>query len=168
MKYLLDIICVILVVILAFLIAERPVVDLSIRSSPADKRQSQETRKEETSKLEKEIIRDIAATKGLKERNIFSADGKYATIGVGGTEVKGPPPENPYTLIGILQGQEKKAIFREYTGAIVTLTVGKKLLDGSVITGIGSTTVEVKKGKEKRELRIFEVKVPRLRTGKKP
>lgn len=87
---------------------------------------------------------------------------------VGSTAMKGPVPESLDTLIGILQGQEKKAIFREYTGAIVTLTVGKKLLDGSVITGIGSTTVEVKKGKEKRELRIFEVKVPRLRTGKKP
>jgi len=81
--------------------------------------------------------------------------------------MRGPPPENPYTLIGILHGEEKKAVFREYTGSILFLTVGKKLIDDSIITRIDSTSVEVKKGKEKKELKIFDVKVPRLSTEKK-
>jgi hypothetical protein len=165
MKYLLDTICVVIVVILALLTPQRPVIDLSIRPSVADKRATHDTKKEETKNLQKEIVRDIAVFKALKDRNIFAADGRYITSGAG---MKGPLPENPYTLIGILQGEEKKAVFREYTGSVVALTVGKKLIDGSVITRIDSTSVEVKKGNEKRELKIFDVKVPRLSTGKKP
>ena len=168
MKYLLDIICVVIVVILALLTAERPVIDLNIRPSIADKRKPQNTTKEETKKVEKEIVRAVVTHEALKERNIFSADGRYATSGVGGGEMKGSLPEKPYTLIGILHGQEKKAVFRDHTGSIVTLTVGKKLIDGSVITRIDSTSVEVKKGKEKKELKIFDVKVPRLSVRGKP
>jgi len=167
MKYLLDIICVVIVVILALLTTQRPVIDLSIRPSIADKRQPQDTKKEKTKNVQKEIVRDVVTSKVLKDRNIFSADGKYPTSGAGsadmGAGVKAALPENPYTLIGILQGEEKKAVFREYTGSIVTLTVGKKLIDDSVITRINNTSVEVKKGKEKKELRIFDVKVPPLR-----
>jgi hypothetical protein len=168
MKYLLDIICVVIVVILALLTAERPVIDLNIRPSIADKKQPQDRQKEETKKVEKEIVRDIFASKELKDRNIFSADGRYPTPGAGSTDMKGPLPENPYTLIGILQGEEKKAVFREYTGSIVFLTIGKKLIDESIITRIDNTSVEVKKGKEKKELKIFDVKVPRLSVRGKP
>jgi len=118
--------------------------------------------------VDKEIIRDTGGLKALKDRNIFSADGKYPIFAVGTAGVKEALPENPYTLIGILHGEEKKAVFRDHTGSIIALTVGKKLIDDSVITRIDSTSVEVTKGKEKRELKIFSVKVPRLSTGKKP
>jgi hypothetical protein len=166
-KYLPDILCIVLFIMIALLGAEKPVIDLNIRPSIADKRQSQDTKKEETKKVEKEIVRDVFASKVLKDRNIFSANGRYTTSGAGGADMKGPLPGNPYTLIGILHGEEKKAVFREYTGSIVFLSVGKKLIDESVITRIDSTSVEVKKGKEKRELKIFDVKVPRLSTGRK-
>ena len=168
MKYLLDIICVVIVVILALLTAEKPVFNLNIRPSIADKKQPQDRKKEETKKVEKEIVRVVVTHEALKERNIFSADGRYATSGVGGGEMKGSLPEKPYSLIGILQGEEKKAVFREYTGSIVFLTIGKKLIDDSIITRIDSTSVEVKKGKEKKELKIFDVKVPRLSVRGKP
>jgi hypothetical protein len=168
MKHLLDINCVVIVVVLALLTAQRPVIDLNIRPSNAGKKQLQDTKKEEVKEVEKEIVREVVASKALKDRNIFSTDGKYSTSGAGSVDMKGPLPENPYTLIGTLHGEEKKAVFREFTGSIVTLTVGKELIDGSVITRINSTSVEVKKGKEKRELKIFDVKVPRLSTGKKP
>jgi len=168
MKYLLDIICVVIVVILALLTAEKPVFNVNIRPSIADKKQPQDRKKEEAKKVEKEIVRDVFASKELKDRNIFSADGRYLTPGAVSAGMKGPLPENPYTLIGILQGEEKKAVFREYTGSIVFLTIGKKLIDDSIITRIDSTSVEVKKGKEKKELKIFDVKVPRLLERKKP
>ena len=155
-------------VVLALLTPQRPVIDLSIRPSVADKRATQDTIREETKKMQKEIVKDVFASKALKDRNIFAADGRYIISGAGITGMKGPLPENPYTLIGILQGEEKKAVFREFTGSIVTLTVGKELIDGSVITRINSTSVEVKKGKEKKELKIFDVKVPRLSERKKP
>jgi hypothetical protein len=168
-KYLPDILCIVLFIMIALLGAEKPVIDLNIRPSIADKRQSQDAKKEETKKVEKEIVRDVFVSKVLKDRNIFSADGKYpiVTPGPGPSGTGGRMPENPYTLMGILHGEEKKAVFREYTGSIVFLSVGKKLIDESVITRIDSTSVEVKKGKEKRELKIFDVKVPRLSTGRK-
>jgi hypothetical protein len=163
MKYLLDIICVVIVVLLALLTAEKPVFNVNMRPSIADKKQPQDRKKEETKKVEKKIVRDVFASKVLKDRNIFSAGGTYVAPGAGSADKKGPLPENPYTLIGILQGEEKKAVFREYTGSIVFLTIGKKLIDDSIITRIDSTSVEVKKGKEKKELKIFNIKVPPLR-----
>lgn len=163
-KYLPDILCIVLFIMIAFLAAERPVIDLIGRTGVSPVIPSEKTAiKEETKNLQKEIVRDVVASKALKDRNIFSADGKYPTSGVGSAGMKGPLPENPYTLIGILHGEGGKAVFREYTGSIVTLTVGKKLIDDSVITRIDSTSVEVKKGKEKRELKIFDVKIPPLR-----
>jgi len=168
MKYLLDIISVFIVSGLVLLTAQRPVIDLNARSPVADKRRPQEITKEEMKKVEKGIVRGVAISNVLKERNIFSLDGRYSMSEVGSAAMKGPVPQSLDTLIGILQGQEKKAVFQEYTGSIVTLTEGKKLLDGFVITRIGNNSVEVKKGKEKKELRIFEVKVPRLTIGKKP
>jgi hypothetical protein len=171
MKYLLDIICVVIVVILALLTTQRPVIDLIGRTGVSPVIPSEKTAiKEETKKVQKEIVRDVFVSKVLKDRNIFSADRKYAIVTSGGSSsgTGGPLPENPYTLIGILQGEEKKAVFREYTGSIVFLTVGKKLIDDSVITRIDRNSVEVRKGKEKKELKIFDVKVPRLSTGRKP
>jgi len=164
-KYLLDILCIIIVVIIALLAAQKPGVDLELPPSIADKRQPHETTQEETEKGEMGIARYASAAGTLKERNIFSPDGSYTMSKAGATATL---LESPYTLIGILKGEENKAVFRDHTGSIVTLTVGKKLGDGSVITRIDTTSVEVKKGKEKRELKIFDVKVPGPLTRQKP
>ena len=163
-RYLLDILCVVLMVSIAVLAAGRPGVDLNPRPYATDKRQPPDAKKQKTKNVQKEIVRDIVASDVLRARNIFAADGKYPVLTPGGV-VAGPSPENSdtYTLIGILDGEEKKAVFREPTGSIVALTVGKKLKDGSVITRIDKFSVELKKGKEKRELKMFNVKVPRLR-----
>jgi len=169
-NYFPEVIGVLLIAALGTLAVERPGIDLNLRPSVADQRQPSEAKKEEANKVDKEIIRGAVGFKALKDRNIFSADGKYSIVipGAGAAGTGGPLPENPYTLIGILHGEEKKAVFRDHTGSIIALTVGKKLIDDSVITRIDSTSVEVTKGKEKRELKIFSVKVPRLSTGKKP
>ena len=181
MKYLSDIICVVIVVILALLTTQKPVIDLIGRTGVSSRTgvswrtgvspviPSEKTAiKEETKNLQKLIVREVVVSDALKDRNIFAADGKYAMATTSGPGMKGPLPENPYTLIGILRGEEKKAVFREHTGSILALTVGKELIDGSVITRIDNLSVEVKKGKEKRELRIFSVKKPKPVTRRNP
>ena len=166
-RYLFDILFAVLIVSIAVLTAGKPVVDLNLRLPVTDKRQQPDAKKQETKYVQKKIVRDIVASDVLRARNIFAADGKYPVLmPVTGGGTGGSSPENPntitYTLIGILDGEEKKAVFRESTGSIVALTVGKKLIDGSVITRIDKFAVEVMREKEKKELRIFNVKVPPL------
>jgi len=163
-KHLLDILCMVLFGVIAILASERPAIDLNLPLSIADKRQPHETTKEETKKGERGTARYASTAEALKERNIFSPGGSYTMSKAGATASL---LESPYTLIGILKGEENKAVFRDHTGSIVTLTVGKKLIDGSVITRIDNLSVEVEKGKEKRELRIFDVKVPKPLTSRR-
>ena len=164
-RYLLDVLCIALVAAVAPLAAQKPMIDLNLRSSAGDRGNLGGAKKEETEMAPKGvIIRDVAVLRALKERNIFAAAESYARSK---SEMQGLLSKGPYALIGVLQGEEKKAVFREQTGSIVTLTVGKKLIDGSVITRIEDRSVEVMKGEEKKELRIFKVKVPTLSTGKK-
>ena len=83
-RYLLDILCVVLIVSIAVLAAGRPVVDLNLRPSVTDKRQPPDAKKQETKNVQKEILRDIVASDVLKERNIFAPDGKYPILTSGG------------------------------------------------------------------------------------
>ena len=166
-KSFLDILCVLLIASLGFFVFQKPTVDLSPPPSFSEKKEPLDIRKEDTGEVGAGLIRKALSYNSLKERNIFSADGIYSTK-LEGAAHKGPLPEKPYGLIGILQGEEKKAVFRDPTGAIVTLTLGKKLMDGSVITRINTVSVELEKGEERRELRIFEFKPPKPLTPKKP
>jgi len=169
-KYLLDIIVIVLVSTLALWATQKPAVDLNLRPSTGDKGQLPDVKNEAKEKVQEGIVRDVVALGALKERNIFSPDGSYtkSEAVLKGPLLKGPLPENPYTLIGILQGEEKKAVFKDYTGSIITLTIGKQLSDGSIIRRIDNFFVEVEKGEEKRELRIFNIKPPKPLTVKKP
>ena len=157
----------VLIAIVGFGVAQKPTVDLSPPPSFSEKKEPSDTLKEKTEEAGLGLVREAITYSSLKERNIFSADGIYTTKAEGAAH-KGPLPEKPYGLIGILQGEEKKAVFRDPTGAIVTLTLGKKLMDGSVITRINTVSVELEKGEERRELRIFEFKPPKPLTPKKP
>ena len=58
-------------------------------------------------------------------------------------------------MIAVLNGKEKKAIFREYTGAIVSMPTGEKMIDEYVVMTVSNTSVKLQKGKEKKELRLF-------------
>ncbi|MBM4276256.1 MAG: hypothetical protein FJ130_00030 [Deltaproteobacteria bacterium] len=162
------IICIILIMVIALLAAEKPVIDLSMHPSVAHRKPPGDIKKEEPKAVERGIVKKVTSWEKLKERNIFAADGKYPVSIAGVTGTQKILPEKPYTLIGVLQGEEKKAVFRDPTGAIVTFTVGKKLMDDSVITRINTFSVELEKGKERRELRIFEFKPPQPLTQKKP
>jgi len=86
-------------------------------------------------------------------RNIFEPDGGYekpAELII--------IPENPYNLIAVLEGKEKQAIMREYTGRMVSFKIGDKMIDGAVVTGMDKMSVTVKRGKKEKEYRIFDVK----------
>jgi hypothetical protein len=166
-KYLLDIISIVLVSAVALLATQKPATELKLRpSSPSigDKGKLPDVKKEEKEKVQTGIIKEDAAVGSLKERNIFSPDGSYTKSGA---VLKGPLPENPYTLIGILNGEEKKAVFRDYTGSIIALTVGKKLIDGSVITKIEKLSVQLENEKAKKELKVFDLTDPKRRTPPK-
>lgn len=91
----------------------------------------------------------------LEERNIFSMEGTYKSA-----KDKVVLPENPYTFIGVLGSKEKQAVFREYTGHIITLKKGDRLIDDFVIKDIDNLYVKLKKskGKEEKEMRIFYFK----------
>jgi hypothetical protein len=93
----------------------------------------------------------------LEKRNIFSPDGSYEMVKKDLIQI----PENPYNLIAVLKGKEKKAVFREFTGNMVSLKVGDKLIDGATITDIREMTVKVKKGREIKEYRIFDARPKR-------
>jgi len=165
-RYLLDILFGALVITVVLLITPtKSTVDLNIRSLPTGKEPPSDISKREMEKTGKGIVREIATIGVLKERNLF---GLFGHDPVTGKTLKTPLSKNPYTLIGILQGEEKKAVFREPSGAIVALTSGKKLVDGSEITRIDDFSVRVKKGDEEREIRIFNIKTPSPFIRKKP
>ncbi|MBZ0157005.1 MAG: hypothetical protein K8I29_12445 [Alphaproteobacteria bacterium] len=94
-----------------------------------------------------------SAYKRLEARNIFDPEGHYEKP----KELKALP-ENPYNLIAVFQGRETRAVLREYTGAMVSLKVGDKMVDGFVVSGIDRLQVTAKKGKERKVYRIFDVK----------
>ena len=103
--------------------------------------------------LELAYPQEAPKSRNLEVRNIFEPGGNYEK----------PPeliiiPENPYNLIAVLEGKEKRAILREYTGRMVSFKVGDKMVDGAVVSSIDRLSVTVKKGKKKKEYRIFDVR----------
>jgi hypothetical protein len=89
----------------------------------------------------------------LEVRNIFSPDGVYAQL-----PQQKPMPEVAYTLLGVIVAKPKRAVFRDYLGAIVAVGEGEALADGFVIGRIESLSVMVKRGEEEREYKIFPQK----------
>jgi hypothetical protein len=85
-------------------------------------------------------------------RNIFTANGAYTD-----SDDK-LIPANPYTLLGVIHGGGvTKAVFRDYSGSVVAMAQGQKMIDGSVITRIDDASVQLRKGEEKTELKTFDI-----------
>jgi len=161
-KYAIDILCALVIFTVAFLISGKMTIDPLVSRSVSPKEKRPDLSKEE--KIGSgEIIRETGGAKALKERNIFTLEGGAVPPGLGGP---GSPPGPPYTLIGILQGEEKRAVFLESGGKIVTLAVGKILADGSVVTRIDDLSVQLEKGKEKKELKVFDLPKASLGVGR--
>jgi hypothetical protein len=163
-KYSIDILCALVIFTVAFLISGKMTIDSSASRSVSPKEKRPGVSKEEKTKIGSgEIIRETGGAKALKERNIFTVEGGAVPPGSGGP---GSPSGPSYTLIGILQGEEKKAVFLESGGKIVTLAVGKILADGSVVTRIDDLSVHLEKGKEKKELKVFDLPKTSLGVGR--
>ncbi|SEM73467.1 hypothetical protein SAMN04489760_1406 [Syntrophus gentianae] len=113
---------------------------------------------ESNSRLKTTWSPPVSLETALKKRNLFSEDGSYALSAEKTKKVKEVLPENPYTLVAVLLGKEQKAVFRDYKGAIHTLTKGKKLIDGAVLTGISARSVKIKKDDTSKELVLFDVR----------
>lgn len=151
-RYRIDLIFIGAAVILALLLSEKP-VRVQAQKLPSIKKTEQVDAKAavkgfaagSASKADKDRSE-------LKARNIFVSDGSYSLA-----VHKKLIPDIPYTLLGVMLGKEKKAVFREYTGSIVSLGVGAKMLDDSVITSIEKLSVKARKGKEEKEYRIFNI-----------
>lgn len=61
-----------------------------------------------------------------------------------------------YSLVGILQGAHKKAVFKDQTGNPVILKASQSFPDGSVLVRIDSGSVILKKGKDEEELTLYK------------
>lgn len=157
-----DILCILLVIGIAFLFASNPGVDLNSPPAASDT-QAVASKTPEARAEGLGIVRKVEEVKELKTRNIFNATGAYTDTDA----TNRPLPEKPYNLIGVLYGKEMKAVFAEYTGSVVTMTVGKKMIDGFVISKIKSTSVKLKRGNEEKELRTFDVRNPEHTIEKK-
>lgn len=159
-KFLLDIVIAAIVAAMAFLVAAGPP---PLPAEPAVKsgKVIPVVQKTSSDGWAPELSREAAA---LAKRNLFAENGSYEL-----KEIKPALtiPENPYTLIAVLMGKEKKAVLRDFTGAVQTVPEGKKLLDGSVIAGMTPVSVKLKKGKETRELKVFDVRLMAPDSAKK-
>ena len=143
-----DILCILTIAALAFAFAGKPRLD----STPQLKAAAACPAKTEPRAAQAEaqgIVRPVQAVKALQERNIFTAAGSYSDM-PGKTL-----PEQPYLLISILNGKEKKAVFKDYTGAVITQSAGKKMIDGFEISRIDSVSVTLKRQAETKTLRMF-------------
>jgi hypothetical protein len=151
-KYSVDILCALIIFAVAFLFSERATIEFKANPSASQRE------KQPQGSVEKpgtgEIVRETGAAKPFSERNIFRSEGTGISPGAGRT---GQIPKTSYALVGILQGEEKRAVFRDSGGAIVTLTVGKNLADGSIVTRIDDLSVELEKGKERKDVRVFDL-----------
>lgn len=89
----------------------------------------------------------------LEKRNIFALDGKYPEI-----KNNQKIPENPYKLIGIFNTQPRDAILLDYLGNTESVKIGTKLIDGSIVRYIGTTSVTIQKPSgEYKRLKLFQV-----------
>jgi hypothetical protein len=102
---------------------------------------------------QRSILNIVVADDALKKRNIFAETGSYV---VTKKAIKSASGGEPYTLLGILSGKERKAVIRDEQGIVTYCSVGKKI-GGFIVTRIDNTSVRLKSGTETRELKIFNV-----------
>ena len=155
-NYLADGAVIVLSLLLVYWWAEKPQLDLERK--PAVSKQPVVPKKtvqgdsshEGSLEISGKTARDYQK---LEARNIFSPDGLYAQL----TQQK-PMPEVAYTLLGVIVGKPKQAVFRDYLGAVVAVGEGEVLADGFVIARIGTLSVTARRGEDEREYRIFQPK----------
>uniref|UniRef100_A0A7C4JQ55 Uncharacterized protein n=1 Tax=Thermodesulfobacterium geofontis TaxID=1295609 RepID=A0A7C4JQ55_9BACT len=144
--YVADILILTIFCFLGFIFSEKPHLNLSL---PQKKTFYPEKKLEEN---ENDIKRHKLETKAIMERNLFTVDGRYS-------EKIQVPPENPYSLVAVvISGKEKRAILKDFTGEIFIAKEKEKMIDGYIIEKIDKNSVILKRGKQKKELKILSSK----------
>lgn len=93
----------------------------------------------------------------LARRNPFTPEGSYSEIII---------PENPYSLVAILVGKEKRALLKFFTGEVRTVKEGELLIDGAKVLKIGENSVIIERLGKKKELKLFQVEVEKWKIKK--
>jgi hypothetical protein len=142
MKYGMKILILLVFCLLGFLFSEKP--NLELKFSKKSSAFPQGPMKTE----EIEIKRHPLQTDNIMGRNLFTVDGKY-------TDKIEKPPENPYKLVGVIIGEKKMAIFKDYTGTLFIAKERERMIDGYTVETIGENFVVLKRGKQQKEMRIL-------------
>jgi hypothetical protein len=148
-KYIADIVSILIIISGVIVFAGKPYVNFN--PPPAAIAQIDKNAVSEIKKGKEAVRGNTVSYEALEKRNIFTEVGVYAAA----EKSLSVLPPNPYTLVAVLQGNDKKAVFREYTGAIVTVPVGKKMIDEYVVQSIEGLTVKLKRGNEGKKLTVF-------------
>jgi hypothetical protein len=146
-KFLLDAAVLCGAALAAFAFAQKPSLDwrpVATPSKPNKEEKAAAQDKKEGAKGMAPFADQDVSVEFLRKRNIFSLDGSYTMVKATKPRAQATIPENPYTLMAILQGKEKNALFREFTGAVITAPLHKKMIDGFVVTRIGDLNVQLK------------------------
>ena len=83
--------------------------------------------------------------------NIYRSDGLPVALEKHDKSIAEKKP----VLVAIVQGAQKKAVFRDVNGSISFLRTGQALADGSVIMSIDARRVVIRKEKETTELSLY-------------
>jgi hypothetical protein len=151
-RFIPDIVSICLIAVIAVLLAGRPDVKPDFHTQAASRGITQIAPALQMERLVPPTATTADNARG--KRNIFAASGSNAATGA---EMIVSLADNPYFLIGILDGKERKAVFRDGQGVVAAFAVGKKMGDGFVIAGIDNVSVKLIRGKETKELKIFNV-----------
>jgi len=158
-RYLIVSLAVALSIILLFWSVEKPRPENEPVPAGAVKSAGQSSAQRSSPEALKKKAEERSYSK-LEARNIFAADGAYALSSeqktLGGASI---------TLLGVIGGKAKTAIFRDSTGAIVSVAEGEPLANGAIVTAIDRSSVIAQRGAEKREFVIFDMKGRLPRSG---
>jgi len=143
-SYTADFLVLTILCFLGFAFSERPSLEL-----PSFQKKSFFSKKE--MKIS-EIKRHKLEINDIMNRNLFTVDGSY------GNKIRNLP-KNSYSLVAVvISGKEKRAILRDFTGRILVAKEKEKMIDGFVIEKINKNSVILKRGKQKKELKILSSK----------
>jgi hypothetical protein len=87
-------------------------------------------------------------------RKVFSVYGATLSSASGQGDKRNDSHRNPL-LVGILEGADKKAVFKDQAGNLTILETGRSLPDGSVINHIDSRSVRLTNRKDKKDLTLY-------------
>ena len=107
--------------------------------------------------------RQVMLKKG-NEKKIFNVYGASLSSESGQGDKKNFS-DRTFLLVGILEGADKKAIFKDNAGNFTILETGRSLPDGSVIAHIDSISVILRNGKDKKDLTLYAQAFPKEPVG---